>query len=125
MNEEEIIKTLNYQLKMKDTDVYTPINYDAIQGLLDLYTKQQKEIEKLKDKLNEERNFNKSALETLKECVHKDKIKEIKEEYEKERSNMTQIIFSKYGKTQQTFKQAVYNEVIKVLDELLGGNKDE
>lgn len=50
-----------------------------------------------------------------------DKIKEIKEKYQKERANMTQIIFSKYGKTQRAFKQAVVNEVIKVLDEILGG----
>ena len=63
-----------------------------------------------------------------------DKIREIREKYRKERANMTQIIFSKYGKTQQTFKQAVVNEVIKVLDKLLasgqesdqeGGQEDE
>lgn len=37
--------------------------------------KQQKKIKKLKEDLKEERNFSKSALETLKDCVHKDTIK--------------------------------------------------
>lgn len=59
LSEEEIIKVLSYQLSMKDTDVYTPINYEAIQGLLDLYIKQQKEIER-KNKLIEK---NRIALE--------------------------------------------------------------
>ena len=52
--------------------------------------------------------------------ISKDKIKAKLDEYRTERANMTQIIFSKYGKTQQTFKQVVNNEVIRVLEELLG-----
>ena len=31
MNEKEAIRTLGYQLNMKNTDVYTPINYEAIE----------------------------------------------------------------------------------------------
>ena len=49
MSEEEIINVLSYQLNMKNTDVYTPINYDAIQGLLDLYNKQKEEIKYWRD----------------------------------------------------------------------------
>ena len=56
--------------------------------LLNLIKKQQKEIEELKNDLKEERNFNKSALETLKECVHKDKIKEKIKKLETERDNI-------------------------------------
>lgn len=73
MNEEEIIKTLNYQLKMKDTDVYTPINYDAIQGLLDLYYKQQKEIEKQQEQIEKLLNIKLYACDENKnkECDKK------------------------------------------------------
>lgn len=91
----------------------------AIVYLVNLLDKQQKEIERLKK--FEKYYENEKVIWQRKDYISKDKIKEIKEEYEKERANMTQIIFSKYGKTQQTFNQAVVNEVIKVLDEILGG----
>lgn len=37
MDIDEAIKILNYQIKMKDTDVYTPINYDAIETIINEY----------------------------------------------------------------------------------------
>lgn len=121
MNEEEIeaIQILN-----NFNPLYCGMEDEhAIETILNLVDKQQEEIGKLEGKLKEERNFNKSALETLKDCVHKDRIRKIIEEYRTEKANMTQIIFSKYGKTQQTLKQAVNNEVIKVLEEILGESK--
>ena len=59
MSEEEIIKIIKYMLENKNTDINVIINYEAIQGLLDLYIKQQKEIER-KNKLIEK---NRIALE--------------------------------------------------------------
>lgn len=49
MSEEEIIKIIKYMLENKNTDINVIINYEAIQGLLDLYTKQQKELEDYKN----------------------------------------------------------------------------
>lgn len=77
MNEEEkqAIEKLDYELT--NSWVHNQgISKETLKLFKDIIEKQQKEIEKLKDELKEERNFNKSALETLKECVHKDKIKE-------------------------------------------------
>lgn len=74
MTEEEIIKVLNYQLNMKGTDVYTPINYDAIQGLLDIYNKQKEELERLKNA----EEYSKLGKETLLDTIHKQE-KEIEE----------------------------------------------
>ena len=37
MNEDLAVSVLGYQLNMKDTDVYTPINYDAIEAILKAY----------------------------------------------------------------------------------------
>lgn len=143
MNDEEIIETL--KTIANDGTIKYYYNDKAIENInnaINLIFKQQKEIEarleeidslykmisakydeieRVKDELKEERALNVEALKTLKECVHKDKIKEKIEKYKKEKNNMTQIVFSKYGKTQQTFKQAVNNEVIRVLEELLGG----
>lgn len=84
MSEEEIIKTLNYQLKMKDTDVYTPINYDAIQGLLDLYYKQQKEITRLQNiKRKDIQDLINAENENIyKNYIHKDKIRKKLEKIE-------------------------------------------
>lgn len=75
MSEEEIIKIIKYMLENRNTDINIIINYEAIQGLLDLYTKQQKEIEELKE--NE-------LLEITENFISKDKIKELKEKVEKE-----------------------------------------
>ena len=53
MSDEEIIKIIKYMLENKNTDINVIINYEAIQGLLDLYTKQQKEIEELHKEINQ------------------------------------------------------------------------
>ena len=47
MNKEEAMKVLGYQLNMKDTDVYTPINYEAIETVLSELEKKDKEYEEL------------------------------------------------------------------------------
>ena len=36
MSEEEILRVLNYQLNMKDTDVYTYINWEALERNLEV-----------------------------------------------------------------------------------------
>ena len=88
MNEEEKQAVKNFEDLLKkhfeETSVTSANFLDGVKGIhiLNIIQKQQKEIEKLKDELKEERNFSKSALETLKECVHKDKIKEKIEELE-------------------------------------------
>ena len=48
MSEEEIIKIIKYMLENRNTDINVIINYEAIQGLLNLYTKQQEKIEDYK-----------------------------------------------------------------------------
>ena len=119
MNEEEIIKTLNYQLKMKDTDVYTPINYDAIQGLLDLYTKQQKEIKRLKK--FEKYYENEKVVWQRKDYISKDKIKEKIEEITKE---YYKLFEEKRSLDFMNINSHRYNAMKLVLEELLGETND-
>ena len=73
MREEEIIKIIKYMLENKNTDINVIINYEAIQGLLDLYTKQQKEIERLNFENHMLKKWNKQLDEN---CISKDKIRE-------------------------------------------------
>lgn len=79
MTEEEIIKLLNYQTNMKGTDVYTPINYDAIQGLLDLYNKQKEEIKRLKIQLKTQNGISYFTHKQIVESdyVSKDELKKV------------------------------------------------
>ena len=49
MSEEEIIKIIKYMLENRNTDINVIINYEAIQGLLNLYTKKQEKIEDYKN----------------------------------------------------------------------------
>lgn len=48
MTDKEAIGVLGYQLNMRNTDVYTPINYEAIETVLSLIQTQQEEINDLK-----------------------------------------------------------------------------
>ena len=49
MSEEELIKVITYKLNMKNTDVYAPILYEEIQGLLDLYNKEKEKNKELEN----------------------------------------------------------------------------
>ena len=81
---------------------------------LQIENKNLNEIWDMKDKkINDLLNYSDDTY------IRKDKIIEKIKEYENKKANMTQVIFSKYGKTQKTFKQAVSNEVIKILKELI------
>lgn len=122
-NEREYRKKYIEERRKEQPNLYCP-DFDEI---YERYYKQKAEIEQmkkdyqiLKDDIEGHRIAYVDTPEFEENYINKDKIKEIREEYKKERSNMTKIIFSKYGKTQQTFNQAVVNEVIKVLDEILG-----
>ena len=118
---EETIKEIKEKLIQPFYEFPNPTSIELKCNDIDLILDLIKEYQKIKMQLEVEKIDNKyNQEETHEETIPRYKIREIKEEYEKERSNMTQIIFSKYGKTQQTFKQAVYTEVIKVLDEILG-----
>lgn len=113
MNEEEkeAIECLELVID-NESDIETEdLTNKCINNILNLIKKQQKEIEELRNR-KAENYYHWKHLEA--------KIINKKIKYKKERANMTQIIFSKYGKTQRTFNQAVVNEVIKVLDEILG-----
>lgn len=66
MTDKEAIGVLGYQLNMRNTDVYTPINYEAIETVLNLIQTQQKEIERLKQtELNAKGGAVKITLEGL------------------------------------------------------------
>lgn len=70
MNIDEAIKLLNYQIEMKDTDVYVPINYDAIKTLINEYNnlKQIEEAHRIENgKLREEISFLENEIKGLKE----------------------------------------------------------
>lgn len=72
MNEEEK-QAYNYLEKYIKWETLGERNLEGdIKTILNLIEKQQTQIEILKDNLKEERSFNKSALETLKDCVNKD-----------------------------------------------------
>ena len=117
MNEEEIeaIQILN-----NFNPVYCGMEEEhAIETILNLVDKQQEEIGKLEGKLKEERDFNKSALETLKECVHKDTIKAKIEEYSKK---CDECNFNKSGicKELKEYNCCSIQSVLELLKELLG-----
>ena len=77
MNKEEK-QAYNYLEKYINWETCGERNLDGdIKTILNLVKKQQKEIEDLTDKIGEEINFNKSLLETLKECIHKDRIRKL------------------------------------------------
>ena len=52
MNKEEAMKVLGYQLNMKDTDVYTPINYEAIETVLNYIDTMQNVIDEMYAEIN-------------------------------------------------------------------------
>ena len=56
MELEEAIKILKYQLANRNTDVYTPINYEAMEVVLNRLTKQDKMIELMVIELVEQFN---------------------------------------------------------------------
>ena len=68
MNEEEIIKILNYQLSAKNTDINVIPNWEAIQGLLDLYQKEK------------ERNTKLITQNSIRQYNDNEKIKQLKSE---------------------------------------------
>lgn len=78
MSEEEIIVDRVSMIDQWKTsgDVYTQDELNAIGGLLDLYYKQQKEIEKLKEKSYKCEYLEEGAEEIIKNSVSKDKIRE-------------------------------------------------
>ena len=80
MSEEEIIKIIKYMLKNKNTDINVIINYEAIQGLLDLYNKE-KEInaDLVKTRIEDLQELNRIQQEDF---ISKDKIREKIEELE-------------------------------------------
>ena len=47
MTDKEAIGVLGYQLNMRNTDVYTPINYEAIETVLNLLEKKDKIIDEM------------------------------------------------------------------------------
>lgn len=96
---------------------------DEMKDIVNIIEKQQIEIKKLKDELREERNLNVEVLRTLKECVHKDRLKEIINIYKHRKDEMTQLFFSRYEKTQDSYTLAVFTEVIRVLEEIVGENE--
>jgi hypothetical protein len=83
MSEEEIIKRINFLImrlieerKEGKLDIGDIKLQEAIQGLLDLYKKQQKEIEERETRLQEEINENcKLKTELYGNSISKDKIK--------------------------------------------------
>ena len=86
LSEEEIIRNVKRIIEYKVISNYIN-NYDCrvIQGLLDLYYKQQKEIEELKQNRDEYKEEYKKLLNArYYDYISKDKIKELKEKVEKE-----------------------------------------
>ena len=51
--EQEAIKILEYQINMKNEDVYTPINYEAIETVLSMLKENSAEIEQKNTELAE------------------------------------------------------------------------
>ena len=93
-----------------------------IKNIVNIIEDQQKEIGKLRDDLKEERNFNKSALETLKDCVHKDRIRKIIEEYNKK---CDECNFNKSGicKELKAYNCCSIQSVLELLKVLIGETK--
>jgi len=132
MNEEKILKIME---ELKENVRYKTIvpneernewkrEFDAIQGLLDLYYKQQKEIEELEDKNKTlERLLQGNLYEMYKyyrelansyqaNCISKDKIKEKIEELDKAYED---------SKNDDGESEYYYpNHTIEILEELLG-----
>ena len=53
--EQEAIKILEYQINMKNEDVYTPINYEAIETVLSMLKEKDAKIENLEEKRNNQK----------------------------------------------------------------------
>ncbi len=113
---------LNYIEELEDKAYKS----DYYQEHADLFFEENKDLKQEIKKLKSKKYIFDAKTNEIKEIpisdgyISKDKIKAKIQEYRTEKANMTQIFCSKYGKTQQTFKQAVYNEVIKVLEGILG-----
>lgn len=71
MNKEEAMKVLGYQLNMKDTDVYTPINYEAIETVLNELEKKDKVIDLLADDLRYYEGMQQDQLFCIDTCEGK------------------------------------------------------
>lgn len=81
MNKEEMISEIEiYLCHVVVKDFPLP---KAIKLMYEEYKNQQEEIEKLKEKLNGERDFTKASLETLKECIHKEDLRRLFQSYMK------------------------------------------
>lgn len=103
---EETIKEIKEKLIQPFYEFPNPTSIELKCNDIDLILDLIKEYQKIKMQLEVEKIDNKyNQEETHEETIPRYKIREIKEEY---------------GKKQRTFKQAVVNEVIKVLDEILG-----
>lgn len=77
MNEEEK-KAYNYLEKYINWETLGERNLEGdIHTILNLIDKQQEKILELKEKLEKERALNVEALNTLKECIHKDRIRKL------------------------------------------------
>ena len=72
MSEEEIIKSITYKLNMKNTDVYAPILYDEIQGLLDLYVQEKEKNKNLIKQLQEQNTEIQDISKQLREKEQED-----------------------------------------------------
>ena len=116
MSEEEIIKVLNYQLNMKGTDVYAPINYDAIQGLLDLYNKQKEEIKAL-ELIHETYKEEMKSIE--KRFISKDKIRDKKTKLEEIYQKEMKPYQTEYGLNLSLLSKKEREEVINKRNTLL------
>lgn len=120
MNEEEQ-QAIGYLKEFRD-DVYKGVgsrslmvkNLNTIFGII---ASQQKEIEDFKKNDGYHLGFIDGGI--AKRYETQDKIKEKIEKYKNIKNNMTIMVFSKYEKTQRSYKQVVYTEVIRVLEELL------
>jgi hypothetical protein len=72
MQIEEAKKILGYQLNMKDTDVYTPINYEAIETVLNELEKKDKVIDEMAKCLsNADDYFGDMSVKETKEYFYK------------------------------------------------------
>ena len=71
MQIEEAKKVLGYQLNMKDTDVYAPINYEAIDTVLNELEKKYKVIDLLADDLRYYEGMQQDQLFCIDTCEGK------------------------------------------------------
>ena len=75
MTEQEAIKILEYQINMKNEDVYTPINYEAIETVLSMLKENSAEIEQKNTELAEKN----AEIEKLKKFINYLQLKNIKD----------------------------------------------